>query len=253
MYDYSKNYARIPAAIIDKIQHEPLTLAVYNVLVRRVRWDRDRVLLNGRVIELEAGQCVVGRDELAAKLHTTPQRVRSAFVRLSNLEIATSRTTNAGTIVTLCGYAESLARQPADQPAVPPAVPPAGIQRGSTNKILDPRSQDPEREPHTLSGFASDSEAAEAAAKARGCNVAVSRERFERLKLPRLIATGADADAISSSWCAWLASEHRDPSRQRAPVQWLNKPGAYTTRVKPDIPAGCEDIVVEPTPRKATP
>jgi hypothetical protein len=121
LLDYARNYVKVPREAIEQLAGDPLTLAVFALIISRARWTGGAVLRGGHgVIELEPGQAVIGRDELAKLCNTTVSRIRTALLHLKKLGYVAIKTANRGTIVTVLGYggiAEATgAKSPADAP-----------------------------------------------------------------------------------------------------------------------------------------
>ena len=121
-WSYSSAFVKVPRAIGDQLARDPLLLAVFYVLLSRARYQAGQVIASqGAVIDLEVGQAVYGRGELAMATGASEARLRTALKRLRTLDIITSQTTSRGTVVTLCGFSETYAATRAESPAESPA------------------------------------------------------------------------------------------------------------------------------------
>ncbi len=121
-WSYSSAFVKVPRAIGDQLARDPLLLAVFYVLLSRARYQAGQVIASqGAVIDLEVGQAVYGRGELAMATGASESRIRTALKRLRTLDIITSQTTSRGTVVTLCGFNETYAATRAESPAESPA------------------------------------------------------------------------------------------------------------------------------------
>ena len=91
------------------IMSDPFTLAVYVRLAYRARFGEglafQRAPGHWKELPCEVGQCVFGRDELAAKLRAKPGRVRRALERLAQWGLVTVESTKLGSIATVRHYA----------------------------------------------------------------------------------------------------------------------------------------------------
>ena len=99
-------YVCVPRIAIGTLARAPVTLAVYLKLLSRARWRPGQRLGHHGVIDLDSGQCVMGRDEIAAECGTSATKVRTAIRHLSQLGYITSESSTAGTVVTIVGYAD---------------------------------------------------------------------------------------------------------------------------------------------------
>jgi len=80
---------------------------VYLEIFRRVsNCDGWRTLTNGDTIFLKFGECFFGVDELSKKRGLTSQNTRTCLKKLKTWENLTYKTTNKGTLATLCDYAD---------------------------------------------------------------------------------------------------------------------------------------------------
>lgn len=120
--DYS-SFLKVSREAIKAIGADPITLAIYIAITARARWEGPvtRTTAHG-VVDLDLGQCYLGRAELAEEVGTTEQRVRTALRRLETHRILTIESTKLGTIATLIGYRGNVAKAQADQPSRPPST-----------------------------------------------------------------------------------------------------------------------------------
>jgi hypothetical protein len=157
--DFTRDFVKVPRAVLRLLRRDSLALQLYLVLLDRARYAAGALVHEGHVLKLEAGECVMGRDEIATELDASVSAIRTAKSRLQTLRLIATKTTNRGTIVTLLGYGESRERNdadsPADSPADQPANSPAHRQQGSrqTATNRDERRGDVETSlPVSLSG-----------------------------------------------------------------------------------------------------
>lgn len=151
--DYSRNFVKIPRPVIEALTSVPLALTVYVIIASRARWFAGSVLRGGHgVVGLAAGQAVVGRDELARLTNSSARSIRTTLHRLETLGILTTKTTSAGTIVTLTNYGAIGDDQPADRPTDRPTTDqqvtndrPATDQRSTTNKKVEGKKLEKEQ------------------------------------------------------------------------------------------------------------
>ena len=99
------------------IMRRPEALNLYIHLLFRARYKPSWADLNGEVLRLEVGQAVYGREEMARLLGSTVGKVRSNQQWLKKTGLITLKTTNRGTIVTVCNYATSMRRSNSERPA----------------------------------------------------------------------------------------------------------------------------------------
>ncbi len=105
--EFDQMYVWVPRVAIGTLARHPATLVVYLKLLSRSRWARGPRLGSHGVVDLEAGQCVCGREELAAECGTSTGKVRTALAHLSRLGWITTESTTAGTVVTMIGYVQA--------------------------------------------------------------------------------------------------------------------------------------------------
>lgn len=85
----------------------------------RARWTPGPYLGSHGIIELAAGQCVIGRAELAAVLGLTEATIRTCLNRLARLGAITIESTKLGSIITIRDGEDSDEVSPANQPSAP--------------------------------------------------------------------------------------------------------------------------------------
>jgi hypothetical protein len=104
--DYSRDFVKLPRAVLRLLLPNTNALGVYLVTLDRARYVAGPSLFAGGLI-LEIGECVIGREELAIAIGITPAQVRTALAMLERLQILAIKTTKRGTIVKLVGYGEN--------------------------------------------------------------------------------------------------------------------------------------------------
>lgn len=134
-HDYS-SFMMKPKSVHRALRRYHKTNAVYDELLYRAAWLGGERMINGVIVNLAAGECVFGRDELAATLGLTPNEVRTAIKRLKSTRIITTRITSnctreitteittPGTIAKLLGYGESADHSSTEAPPKSPEKPP---------------------------------------------------------------------------------------------------------------------------------
>jgi hypothetical protein len=163
--DFTRAFLRLPRAVLRELWPDETDLRVYLELLDRAAFQAGPRMVAGRVVTLAVGQCVAGRAELAARCGTSEQTIRTSLNHLQTLRLITIESTSRGSVVTVCGYAESSSTARSDQPADPPADQPASspainqqpTSPPTTNEDLRSENQDlkPEREPaRAPAGFA---------------------------------------------------------------------------------------------------
>lgn len=85
---------------------KPYASLVAQHLLREANHVPNRIVYNGKEYNIERGQVVTSTLKLAGELGITRQKVRTAFVTLSNCQFLTSKTTNSFTHITICKYNE---------------------------------------------------------------------------------------------------------------------------------------------------
>ncbi|HEX3759539.1 MAG TPA: hypothetical protein VHW23_12570 [Kofleriaceae bacterium] len=138
--DFSRNYIRLPRAELRELWAHPTALLVYIELLDRAAFQPGPRMIDGRVVDLAIGQCVAGRGKLAERCSTSEQTIRTSLNHLQTLQLITIASTSRGSVITICGYAESLARSRGDQPAEQPADQPAGHQPTNQQSTSHPTS-----------------------------------------------------------------------------------------------------------------
>jgi hypothetical protein len=160
--DYESGYFRARRSVWRALRGDPATVMVWLELEDRARYsERGPVIgTSGRVVDLELGEAVLGRRELAEALGLGAQQVRTAIKKLSRLGIlATRESTHLGTVVKLVGFNGNAMRGPAGQPTNQPGGQPTANPQPTTNKTerhsgdLDLRSaEDPDQGSHRPPG-----------------------------------------------------------------------------------------------------
>lgn len=82
----------------------PNTLALFMYLLMKACRAPRKVGTSTGVIELQQGQYIAGRKQLAAALEQGEQQIRTSLERLESLRIVTSKPTNKFTIYTIVNY-----------------------------------------------------------------------------------------------------------------------------------------------------
>jgi hypothetical protein len=115
---YATGFLMIARGALEAIGPDPVAVAVYLELNRRARWEAPVKRNTARgVVELDIGQCFLGRDELAEAVGASIRECRTALARLSKCALIAQQTTNRGTVVTLLGFKESRGPQDGERPA----------------------------------------------------------------------------------------------------------------------------------------
>ena len=196
-WDYSRDFVKVPRKIVQVLARDAIALQVYMQLLARARWvEGAEVGLRG-LTNLQAGEAVVGRAELAASCFASEGTVRGALIRLQNSRIIAIRSTSRGTIVSLLGYggidATSTAGSPAGSPAVnqqltsnSPAI------HQPVSHYLDPRSEK-ERSKKSLS-------------RDERLPIQSSWKPNEEA-IARAQALGVDVDGVAQSFRRWADRE----------------------------------------------
>jgi hypothetical protein len=148
--DFGRDFVKLPRSVIAMLARYPLALTVYLVLLGRARYAPGAAPLGPRLVDLEIGEAVAGRADLAAVCSTSENTIRTALDHLQRLRLITIKTTNRGSKVTICGYAETSmlaageppTRAPAESPATAPANHQQNASQITTNKILRSKIQD---------------------------------------------------------------------------------------------------------------
>jgi len=109
-YQYARGFVQINRiALAQAVEHLPrMHQAIARLFllegVLRANWENGGNP-NGRdVLSLQRGEFPMGRYELATTLGTSPQSIRTVIALLVSVGIIASKTTNRGTIITLCHF-----------------------------------------------------------------------------------------------------------------------------------------------------
>jgi hypothetical protein len=131
-------YIRVSAEVLDALDDDPLSRAVYLELCRRAEWKQatKRQTKNGPV-EVDLADCYFGRGELATKVGDTERRVRASIERLVRAGAIAIKTSKVGTVATIIDLKEKLLSERVGRPTERPSDRPTGVQQASTTKILD--------------------------------------------------------------------------------------------------------------------
>jgi hypothetical protein len=104
-------YVWVPRVAIGTLIRHPTTLAVYLKLLSRARWESHSAFFR-HIVDLQPGQALFGREDLAAECGTSTSKIRTAIRQLKALGYITVETTTAGTIATLVGYCSAERNEP---------------------------------------------------------------------------------------------------------------------------------------------
>ncbi|MDQ3295824.1 MAG: hypothetical protein M3619_04520 [Myxococcota bacterium] len=105
LLDYAKNFIKLPRPAVDMLCGAPITLTVLVLIISRARWTPGSVLRGDHgVVDLDVGQAMIGRDEIAKLCNTSASKARTAILRLRQLGYIATRSTSKGMIVTVLGY-----------------------------------------------------------------------------------------------------------------------------------------------------
>jgi hypothetical protein len=135
---WSRGWVPLPRAALDIIGDDAIARAVYIELARRARYTAGRERIPGggvRYVDIEVGQAVCGRGDLADRLHVSVRVIRSALDRLSAWRLIDRLPTHTGSVVTLCGFAEfwrgdvdgTGVQRPSDRPTDRPSDRPTAV------------------------------------------------------------------------------------------------------------------------------
>ena len=120
------------------VYQDSKTLHLWLELLLRASWKQCQ-LLNG--VTLEPGQLICGQEELGESIGLSRREVRTRLQQLENCGNVTSKTTNAGTHITICNWATYQLLPDAERPAKRPASDqqatndrPASDQRATTEE-----------------------------------------------------------------------------------------------------------------------
>ncbi len=156
-WDFDRDFVKFPRKLIELLCDDPLALAVYVALLSRAAWRDGTVITKHGPIDLQRGQAVFGRVEIARLCRASERSSRNALQTLKTVQAIELKPTNHGTIVTIVGYSGFGCSDPAGDPAGDPAVSSGVIQRPapktSTTKISDLRSK---KEDHSTPARARD-------------------------------------------------------------------------------------------------
>lgn len=148
--DYDAGYFRARRSVYLALRGDVPTLQVWLEIEHRARYSAPGAALgaSGRIVNLQLGQAVLGRRDLAETLGLGEQQVRTSLKKLEKLAIIrTDEVTNLGTTVTLVGFTGIAETQPATQPAQQPANQPTSNPRPSRGQPLTrQRDRDPDGE-----------------------------------------------------------------------------------------------------------
>lgn len=216
--DFRRNFLAMPRDVLRELVSRPVDLAVYAVLCDRAAWFAGPREIKGRMIDLDIGQCVCGRPDLAAATGASDRAIRTALNRLQNDQRIKLEPSKQGTKVTICGLKESRLPREIDRPTLAePTVQrtdqpcPQGPSNAPTSN-QDPEDQRSLPGARAIPGSTADTaptttgaEDLEAQAIAAGVDVA-----DERAALTERPDWNADAPPLSR-WRVWLrrAIKHR--------------------------------------------
>ena len=139
------------------VYQDSKTLHLWMEILLRASWKKAQ-LLNG--VTLEPGQLICGQEELGESIGLSRREVRTRLQQLENCGNVTSKTTNAGTHITICNWATYQLLPDAERPAKRPASDqqatndrPASDQRATTeeegkegNKVIDNQNGTPSKD-----------------------------------------------------------------------------------------------------------
>ena len=83
---------------------EPLTMALFFYLLAHVNHKPNELLLNGKLIKIEAGQLVTGRRSLARQTGLTERNVRTALVNLKTTHTIAITSTTKYSVITVLNW-----------------------------------------------------------------------------------------------------------------------------------------------------
>jgi hypothetical protein len=106
-WGYASEFLKVPRFIVELLALDAIALTVYMVLLGRARYVPGAEYTGHGIAELDIGEAVCGRAELAAKCGTTEAKVRVALERLKRLSIIAIKTTKRGTVVKMLRYEET--------------------------------------------------------------------------------------------------------------------------------------------------
>ena len=110
-------FFKIPHDVHRALRRDPNAYLVYCELASRARWTAGTCLGSHGVVELAAGQCVIGRSDLATALGLSEQTIRTSLNRLARLGAVTIESTKRGSIATLVDYSQNADSAPTVQPS----------------------------------------------------------------------------------------------------------------------------------------
>lgn len=148
-WSYRRNFTKVPDALIALLSPRPPLLTVFVTLLQRARYSGagPKFTAHG-IVDLDIGEAVFGRSELAEACGTSEQSIRTAIDQLVKLEILTIRATKRGSIATLCRFKESYpfveGEQPTEQPSsnhAPTMLQPSSNHAPTTNEDLRERDR----------------------------------------------------------------------------------------------------------------
>lgn len=161
--DYDAGYFRARRSVWRALRGDAPTCMVWLELEERARYSEPGPMIGsrGRVVDLDIGEAVLGRRDLARVLGLGEQQVRTAIKKLQKLGIIRTReSTHLGTVVTLVGFDGISHRPEPEQPAGQPVNQPTANPQPTTNKTeirsgdLDLLSADPSSGPQGDRGSA---------------------------------------------------------------------------------------------------
>lgn len=141
--DYDAGYFRTRRSLWRALRGDAATTMVWLELEDRARYSEPGPMISarGRVVDLDIGEAVLGRRDLADALGLGVQQVRTAIKKLTKLGILRTReSTHLGTVVSLVGFDGNTGPAKSDQPANQHGVQPTANPQPTTNKTE--RSED---------------------------------------------------------------------------------------------------------------
>ena len=153
--DYEAGFFRARRSVWRALRGDAVTAMVWLELEDRARYSEPGPIIGsrGRVIDLDIGEAVLGRRDLADTLGLGVQQVRTALRKLEKLGVISTReSTHLGTVVSLVGFDGNTEPTKRGQPAGQPVNQPTANPQPTTNKterseILDLLSADPSSGP----------------------------------------------------------------------------------------------------------
>ncbi len=111
-------FFKVAHAVYRAVCRDPNTLRVYLELASRARWTPGTCLGSHGIVDLEPGQCLMGRAELAAAVGLTERAVRTSIERLTTLRVLAIQTTKRGTVVTFHEHSVNAEAWPSERPSL---------------------------------------------------------------------------------------------------------------------------------------